>query len=91
MLHLNVFNLKERCFIGLSVFFGASQGFLIALFELFTGRENELLYQTCGVGPSREIWRMNTELLELSCIYFYDYFTMGQAPVAVLIDFPMAL
>lgn len=55
MLHLNVFNLKERCFIGLSVFFGASQGFLIALFELFTGRENELLYQTCGVGPSREI------------------------------------
>lgn len=73
------------------MFFCASQGFLIAFFELVTVGGNESLYQNCEVGPSREILRMNSKILEHSYIYFYDNFRMGQAPTAILNDFPMAV
>lgn len=83
---------RNSCFIGLLLFFCASQGFLIAFFGLFTvGGGNEFLHQNCGVGPNREMLGMNTEILEHSCMYFYDNLEMGQAFIAILIDFPMAI
>lgn len=82
---------RNSCFIGLLLFFCASQDFLIALFEVSTVRENEPLYLNCEVGPSREILRVNPEILEHSCIHFYGNFRMGQVLMAILIGFPTAV